>query len=109
MDDQKEPTQPPPKDGDAYVVKMVWLCAAFFPSAIGIACLHFKNPFRWLFPLILTLNLIFSVAASIGLVRGMRSAASKFILGFFLILFFFVLNALIVLFIGCSGMGRIAP
>jgi hypothetical protein len=109
MNEEEKMPRPPPNKGDESVRKVIWLFAAFFPSAIGIASLHLKNPGQLLFPVLVTLNLIFSVAASVGLVRGMKNGGFQFIIGFFLIPFFFVINALIVLFIGCSGMGRIAP
>ena len=109
MDEKTNSTPPPPNDGDRFVAKLLWLCAAFIPSVIGVACLQLKNPGQGLLPALLILNLVFCVTASIGLLQGMKSEASRFIFAVFLILCFFVLNTLIVLFIGCSGMGRIAP
>jgi len=109
MNEEKNLSKSPTHDGDESVLKMIWLFAAFIPGAIGIACLHLKNPGRWLFPLLIALNLMFSVAASVGLVHGMKDGGVQFIIGLFLAPFFFVLNTLIVLFVGCSGMGRIAP
>ena len=96
-------------NGSDPVRKIIWLFAAFFPGVAGIICLNIKNPGSWLFPALLILNLVFSVASSVGLVKGMKNEGSQFALGFFLTGFFFVLNAFIVLFVGCSGMGRIAP
>ena len=109
MNEESNLPKPPPNEGDESVLKVIWLLAAFVPSLIGIACLHIKNQGQVLLPLLVVLNLVLSVAASVGLVRGMKNGGAQFIIGFFLIPFFFVLNVLIVLFVGCSGMGRIAP
>jgi len=107
MNEESNLPKPPPNEGDESVLKAIWLLAAFVPSVIGIACFQVKNPGRGLLPLLIALNLILSVAATVGLVRGMKSGGAQFIIGLFLIPFFFVLNVLIVLFVGCSGMGRI--
>jgi hypothetical protein len=109
MSEEKQFSQPPPDDDAEVFRKIMWLCAALFPSLIGFACLHMKPSGQSLLLLLVAVDLICSVAGSIGLVRRMKSAASQVFWGFFFSLFFFVLNALIVLFMGCSGMGRIAP
>jgi len=109
MSEEQNLPQPLPNDGDGSTPKIVWLFAAFFPSVIGIASLYTKNPGQWLVAVLVVLNLVCSVAASAGLVRGMKKEGIQVIVGFFLFVFLFVLNALIVLFVGCSGKGRIAP
>ena len=109
MNEENNQLKPPPDEDTESVRKAIWLLAAFVPSVVGIACLQIKNPGQGMLPLMLVADLICSVAASVGLVRGMKNGGAQFIIGFFLIPFFFVLNGLIVLFVGCSGMGRIAP
>ncbi len=100
----------PPADEEAESVRMaIWLLAGFAPSVIGIACLQIKNPGQGMMPLLLVVDLICSVVASIGLVRRMENEGARFATGFFLVPFFFVFNAFIVAFVGCSGTGRIAP
>ena|SRR5579863_9073404 len=107
MNEESSLPQPPPSERDKSFRKVMWLLAAFVPSALGVACFHLKERGRELLPYVVVVNLVISVAASVGLVRGMKNAGAQFILGLFLIPFFFVLNVLIVFFVGCSGMGRI--
>jgi len=109
MNQESNQTNPQPDQNYDSIHKVVWMIAAFVPSVIGIACLQIKNPGNGLFPILVMLNLALSVAASIGLVRGMKNTGSKILLGLFLSAFFFVLNVVIVVFVGCSGAGRIAP
>jgi hypothetical protein len=109
MSEEQNLPPPPPNDGDKSFLKIIWLFAAFVPSVIGIACLHIRQPAGWLYPVLTLLNLFLSVAAAGGLVRGMKQGGMKTVVAFFLFVFFFVLNALIVVFVGCSGTGRIAP
>jgi hypothetical protein len=109
MNEEEQSPQPPPNDEEETSRKIIWLFAAFLPSVIGFACLHIKKPIPSLFGLLVAIDVVCSVAAGKALVRGMKDEASRIFLGVFLSLFFIVLNALIVLFIGCSGMGRIAP
>ena len=89
--------------------KMMWLFVALSPSVIGIACgKSIKNESDlWL--LFHGFGFILCVIASIGLVRGMRLKAAQIILGFIFPIFFFSLNTSIVILVGCSQMGRIAP
>ncbi len=107
MNEDGKLPQPPPNESEEALRRLMWLLAAFLPSVIGIACFHLKKPRQGLLPLLVGVNLALSVAASVGLVRGMKNVGAQFILGLFLIPCFFVLNTLIVLFVGCSGMSRI--
>jgi hypothetical protein len=109
MQEETNRPNPPPNGDDAAVRTVIWLLAAFAPSLIGIACLSIINSGQWLIWLLGTTNLIFSVAASIGLVRGIRYRDTRFLVCLVLVPFFFFLNVLIVIFVGCSGMGRISP
>jgi hypothetical protein len=109
MSDEKSTPPPPPNDRDYTSFYVICLLVAFLPSLIGILCFNVKNPNEWSATVLVVLNLVCSVVAGVGLVRGIKDGGVKFTVGFFLIPFFFVLNAIIVIFVGCSGGGRIAP
>jgi hypothetical protein len=108
MSDDKiiPPTPGEPNEG---VPKLMWLGVALAPTVIGLICFQARTAALPLFPLLVILDVVCSIAGSVGLVRGTRDAAARVFLGLFLTAFFFILNALIVLFIGCSGshMGRL--
>jgi len=109
MNEEQQASPPPPDENNAAAWKVMWMCAAFIPSVVGMACLQWKSKGQWPFLLVVSLDLICSLAGSIGIVRGMKNGALRMFLGFALSVFFFILNAVIVLFMGCSGTGRIAP
>ena len=109
MSEESNAPQPPPNEGHEPIPKIFWLFAAFVPSLIGVALLYLRSVGRGMLPLAVIADVILSVVAGVGLVRGMKNPGVAFILGCFLVAFFFVVNALIVLFVGCGGMGRIAP
>jgi hypothetical protein len=79
MNETDPQSDPPPNYDGSDSAKVMWLFAAFLPSVIGIACFHLKHPGQWMLPILV------------------------------LVIFFFVLNAFIVIFVGCTSMGRIAP
>jgi len=105
--DRNQP-DPPPKGDEEAIRKLIWLAAAFIPSIIGIACLHIKSPGPGLFPILGNINVFVSLSASIELLRGIKSKTTLAFAVLFPTPFFFILNALIVVFVGCSGMGRIS-
>jgi len=109
MNEESDPPRFPANNGEGAGRRILWLLTAFVPSVIGTVCFQLKNIGSWLLPVLILLTLICCVAASVGLVRGMKNKAAQPIVGLLLIPFFIGLNVLIVLFIGCSGMGRIAP
>jgi len=80
--------------------KFLWLFCAFAPSLIAIPMLNAAVPA--LAPLLFGLNVLCSLSAGIGLVRGITSEIARFFLGLFLAGIFFVLNVMIVIFVGCS-------
>jgi hypothetical protein len=107
MDDQPNQPEEPGKEGRPFP-KMVWLCLAFVPSVIAIACLKMNN--SDLLPIPIILNFICSIVSGFGLIRGIKNKFAAFFLGLFLVLFFLLANAFIVIFVGCSEPGgRIAP
>ena len=85
--------------------KTLWLFVGLLPGGMMLGFLGKGSDDLWL----VGLAPILSVAASIGLVRGMRNKVWQCLLCLLLAFLFFALNALIALFIGCSSMGRIAP
>ena len=85
--------------------KILWLFAALSPSGIAIGFFKPEGSEFFLFGLCVVL----CVAASVGLVRGMRNKVWQRLFCVLLAFFFFALNTLIVVFAGCSSMGRIAP
>ena len=97
----------PPPDSD-FPKEILWLLVAFLPCLAGIICLQIKNGLT-LLPILVFMNIICSIAGGVGVVRGIESEGTRIALGLLLIPVFFILNAFLVLFIGCSGGGRIAP
>ena len=108
MNDENGLPELPPNGEDRYSRKMMWLLAAFLPSAIGIACVYLIKSDSKLWFLIHGLDLILCVVASVNLVRGMTDKTVQIIAGFFLSIFFFLLNTLIVVSAGCSQIGNFA-
>ena len=98
----------PPNAENRYSRKMMLLLAALSPSAIGIACVYLIKSDSKLWPLVHGLDLTLCVVASVGLVRDMTDKTVKIIAGFFLSIFFFLLNTLIVVSAGCSQIGSFA-
>ncbi|MEI7533226.1 MAG: hypothetical protein WCK57_02575 [Verrucomicrobiae bacterium] len=104
-----EPNQTSSPDGkDKPLTKIIWLFCGFVPSVIAIAGLKIAGP--GLIPFLLVLNLVSSMVSGLGLIRDIKNKYLAFFLGLFLVLFFLLVNAYIVVFLGCSGAGgRIAP
>ena len=100
-----EETQPPPPDD---VPAILWLLLAFLPAGLGILFLHIPRA-SGLFPELLFVNFICCLFGAGKLARRIKNSEARMLVAFFLFCFFFGFNALTVLFIGCSGMGRIAP
>ena len=103
-------TNPSPTPGEdkKILLKILFVFIAFLPSLAGVACLQLINQGHGLF--LFVLNLICSIVASLGLAQGIKSIGLQVFLNLFLIPAFFVMNVMIVVFVGCSGMGgRISP
>jgi len=99
----------PGKQNDPFY-KILWLLCAFIPGVVAGVCFQTRINGNWLLPVLLGLDFACSVAGSVGLVRGMKSKEVQAIVGVLLTIFFLVANAIIALFVGCSGGGgRIAP
>ncbi|SRR5260221_3840586 len=105
-----EPTEPnEPTVGKKPLLTMLWLMSAFLPAWVTIACFQIKNAGGWLLVLLLLLGTACSIASSIGLTRGLKSKTVHLFLAIFLSMFFFGANCFIAVFVGCSGIGRVAP
>jgi hypothetical protein len=107
MNEEGNLPQPPPNESEQSFRKVIWLLAAFAPSVLGVACFRLTKPGPVLFPILMGFNLVLSLVASVEHVRGMKNVGAQFILGLFLVPFFFAFNVFIGLFVGCSGMGGI--
>ena len=107
MNSDNHPPDLPPRDNANRA--MIWLLTAFAPSLLGIPCLYIINPGRWLFQVLAFINFLCSVTASAALVRRMRAGLTQWIAGLFIATFLFVLNACIVLFVGCSTTRWLTP
>ena len=107
MSDEIDPPPPANEDPNSSGVTVLWLLFAFLPSLIAIPLINNPSPSigAWLFPLGGGCCLI----AAFGVLRRMKDPILRIVLGLLLAGLFFVVNIIIVVFIGCSGMGRIAP
>jgi hypothetical protein len=99
----------PPNDQSDPLTKIGWLFCAFLPGAVAAICFQAKFDPNWLLPALLALNVACSFFSSFGLLRGMTDKLFESGMALILSVIFFVLNVVIALFVGCSGMGRIAP
>jgi hypothetical protein len=108
MDDQEHNVEPPPYEEPKPRYALWWI-VALSPTAFGLLCIGLRDNGRFLLMICPVLDVICSVVGGIGLACQAKTAASRFFAGLFMVPFFILLNAAIVLFIGCSGVGRIAP
>lgn len=103
-----EPDQP--GGNESAFPGLLWLFCAFIPAILAVASLKMNQPDPMLFSTLAVIDVVCSFAAAIGLLRkASMNEAARFLLILFLGAFFSVLNIVITIFIGCSGMGRIAP
>jgi protein-S-isoprenylcysteine O-methyltransferase Ste14 len=98
-----------PNEKKPPILNIILLFTAFVPSVVAMLSLRTKNPGQWLAPPLLVLDVVCSFAAAIGLLRTMKNKSVQPILALALAVFFFFVNVLIVIFVGCSDMGRISP
>jgi hypothetical protein len=103
MSEENQFSQPPPGDENKRFPKIIWLFVALCPSLLGFAFFRLRMAGQFALAILVIVDLICSVAAAAGLVRGIKSAAAQAFFRLFLGGFFFVLNGLMVLFVGCSG------
>jgi hypothetical protein len=87
---------------------VVWLLLAFVPSVVSIPVVG-KNSSDFPLKSLLALTIVCCVCAGFGILRDTKNLAARIFFSVLLAGVFFVLNVFIVILIGCSGMGRIAP
>jgi len=106
MSDEIQPP-PDPRETETPGVTIIWLLVAFVPSFLAIP--RIRNPSSFVGEWLWLLGGGCCVLSAFGVLRGVKSLGMRIFLGLLLAGFFFVLNIFIVILIGCSGMGRIAP
>ena len=86
---------------------VLWLVLAFVPSVIALATSNRPG----IGPVVLGVGILCCLIGGLGVAGAFKksSSASSVLVGLLLAGVFFVLNVIIVVLIGCSGMGRIAP
>jgi hypothetical protein len=104
MSDEINP-KPELKDNTGIIV--LWLLFAFVPCFVAIPLMN--NPSPTVSGGLLILTVTCSLCSGIGVLRGVKNQAARILLGLVLAGVFFVLNVIVVVFIGCSNMGRVAP
>lgn len=109
MTEQINPPPQPDGTGGSAFPPMLWLFVAFVPSLVSIPLLRARNPPQWSLIALLFLAAACCLCSGLGLLARMKDQVVRIVLGLVLAGVFFVLNVLVVLFIGCSGLGRIAP
>jgi hypothetical protein len=98
----EDPPKPPPVPGDKTFQKIIWVIVAFLPGLIGIIVVSTTNTDNGALSFLIILNIACSIAASVGLVRGMEVRWVQVLVAFLLIPAFFVINMIIVIFVGCT-------
>ena len=98
MNDEPDPMPQPPRGGGP--PRWLWLFCAFAPALVTISIIDSIGP--GLMPVLFGLNVCCSSAAGMGLVRGIQHNVAQLFLGLFLVAIFFVLNIVIVIYVGCS-------
>lgn len=98
----EDPSQPPPVPRSKAGQKILWLIVALLPSLLGVITVSAANTNSGVLSFLVILNLVCSIAASIGLVRDINGQGLRYLVAFLLVPAFFVMNAFIVVFIGCT-------
>jgi hypothetical protein len=106
-DELNQPEEP--KSGKVTLPKSVWLLCAFIPSLLWIPIVGMKNPPDWALKPLWIVTIFCCLLAGVKILDGMKDRVNQFVFGFLLAVVFFLINAVIVIAVGCSGGGRIAP
>ena len=104
-----EPLKPDGDSSGSPFPKIIALFGAFIPSVVAIATFGIKPTPQWLLLFLLLVNAVCSYCSAKVLLSSIKDSLSRSTYSLLLVTFFFGLNVMIVLFVGCSGMGRIAP
>jgi hypothetical protein len=107
MNENTNPEPPPAPDKEKNpLVTILWLLLAFVPSMIAAPFVSGRNGSQ--FPMFLFFLAIACCAFSaFGVLRSVKDVVLRVFLGLGLAVVFFVLNAFIVILVGCSHMGPI--
>lgn len=84
----------------------MWLIVAFVPGAISVPLLGARHLFEWSPIAVLIIAAACCLCSAFGMLGGVKEQAVRIILGLLLAGAFFVLNMIIVVFVGCTT-GRI--
>jgi len=103
MNEEINPSQKPGGNGSSGL-KILWLFLAFIPSLVTILGFETRTPREGFGMFALILGITCSLLAGIGLLNGMKDRVVRVVLGIALGGVFFLLNFIIVLFVGCSQM-----
>lgn len=109
MTEQINPPPQPDGTGGNPLPAILWLFVAFIPSLVSIHFLGARNPPQWLATALLILSATCCLCSGFGVLAGVKDVSLRIVLGLVVAIAFFVLNVIVVIFVGCSGMGRIAP
>jgi hypothetical protein len=108
MDEEPKQNQPnKPKASNNAGRIILWLLFAFVPSIVTIPLIYGKNVPTGTGNGLVTLAIICSLCSGFGVLRGVKSPTTRILLGVLLAGVFFVLNAFIVILVGCTTNGSI--
>jgi hypothetical protein len=104
-DNRGEPPEPEKLDRTGAIV--LWLVVAFVPSLVALSTFDSRSP--TVSGGVLILAVACCLCSGFGVLGRTKYPETRILFGLLLAGIFFVLNVFIVIFIGCTGMGRIAP
>jgi hypothetical protein len=102
-----EESSPDPQDPKTPGAAFLWLLLAFVPGVLALALPN--SSLGAIGPLLFFFGAGCCLASGFGIADRMKNPAARILVGLLLSGAFFVLNVIIVILIGCSSMGRIAP
>jgi hypothetical protein len=108
MNEQPNPT-PDREKANNPGAAVLWLVFAFVPSLVAAPLINGKYASQFSGPGFMFLTAACCLCSGLGVLRGVKSLTVRIFLGLFLAGVFFALNVFIVILVGCSGTGRIAP
>ena len=106
-DENKDESPGPPRKPGNWSMAALWLVVAFVPSVLALALWNNSSP--GIGPIVLVPGIGCCLVSGFGITSGMKDSVVRMFAGLLLAGVFFLLNVIIVVLIGCSGMGRVAP
>jgi len=105
MDEEPKQNQPDkPKESNNAGRIILWLLFAFVPSIVTIPFVAARNVPTGTGNGLVALAIVCCLCSGIGVLRGVKGPTTRILLGVLLAGVFFVLNAFIVILVGCSKM-----